>query len=266
MKRLGFLSDWHCGSRWGLTPPEYQTAFSPARAAWLWDTWLEFWDWAPRFDVLFLVGDLIDGKQRRSEGTSLLTTSLREQVDIARAAFRAVPAKKRPKRIIRLEGTNYHESFDGPLAAFDEEFSVWQPRAPEQSMVIDVKLPGGRGLNVKHEPEGSAALYMGTVQDRELLWSKVIEATNHLPTSTFLVRAHLHFAGLHRGFGKLLLNLPCWVLQQPYALKRRYWRWQPSIGGVSLTAAVDADLGWRENFWTRTPPALEQQTYETINL
>lgn len=214
------------------------------------------------------MGDLIDGKQRRSEGTTLYTTSLGEQVDMARTCFRAIPARKRPKRIVRVSGTSYHESFDGPLEAFDLEFDVWQPREPEQQYVLDIQLPDGQGLNIKHTPEGSAALYMGTVQDRELLWAKVIEACNDLPPATFLVRGHLHFSGEHHGYGKRILNCPCWCLQQPYALNRRYYRWQPSIGGLTLTRLPKSlqhmNQGWVSHFETYQVPPLEQHHYAEI--
>lgn len=264
LRRIGFSCDWHCGSRWGLTPPKYLTKFSPKRVGWLWETWLEYWDQAPRFDLLFLDGDLIDGTQYRSEGTSCLTTNLGEQVEIAMECFESIPKAKRPKAVVRLVGTPYHESFHGPLKAFDEAFGVWQPQIPEQAMVVDLKLPDGQNLNVKHEPEGSPALYLGTVQDRELLWARVSEACHALHESTFVVRAHLHFDGCHRAFGKLLINLPCWCLQMPYAIRKRYWRWQPGIGGVSLTRSEKDDFGWRENFWVRKVPPLEQQSYDSI--
>ena len=62
----------------------------------------------PKLDLLFLNGDLIDGTQHRSEGTGMITTKLSEQVSMAIDCIEPLAAKA--KKIIRLEGTGYHES------------------------------------------------------------------------------------------------------------------------------------------------------------
>lgn len=265
LNRIVFSGDWHCGSRWGLIPPDWQQQPHCSYAAsWMWDAWLEYWATAKRPDLLCLMGDLIDGTQYRSEGTTLLTSSLQEQVEMAMAVFEAIPARKRPHKIIRVRGTAYHESHHGPLAVFDEKFNVYKPLTPEQEIVLDIKLPDDRVLNVKHTPEGSAALYLGTVQDRELLWAKVTEINGGIPKATFLVRAHLHMMGRHDGHGKVLVNNPCWSLQAPYALNKRRYRWQPVIGNHSLVREPEEPLGWAPRCKPFTLPKMEAVTYAEI--
>lgn len=267
--RIVFTSDWHCGSRWGLTPPQYQSEFTVPRVTWLWNAWEQFWAWVMEFgpvpDLHCILGDLIDGPQRRSDGTTLITTALDEQVDIAMAVHQSVQAwlpYPIPK-IIRVKGTPYHESFHGPLRTFDERFGIKPPPDPEQEIVLDLDV-GGTIINMKHNPEGSAALYFGTIQDRELLWAKVTEANCGLPEAQILVRGHLHFKSRHDGHGKVILNLPSWALQMPYALIKRRYRYSPSIGGLLLERDARADFGWRI-YWKMFPvPTLEPLTYANL--
>ncbi len=244
MKTIGIVSDLHCGSAWALLPKSYWSDRTPEAVRWLWQCWqwlIKHW---PDLDLLVLNGDLIDGKQFRSRGTGLVTTSLGEQTDMAIECL--APLADKAKKVIRLEGTAYHESFEGPLGKLDTAFGIKVPKHPHQRHVRDIRLSKEAVLNVKHKPEGEGMLYRGTGLDRELLWATVMEVMSGIPHATHIVRSHLHSkAGPFEGFGKVIVGTPGWCLQTPYALQKKRYRWIPDVGATLLVKDEFAHCGYR---------------------
>jgi hypothetical protein len=239
-----FVSDQHCGSYFGLTPPEFRTPFFPENSAFVFKSWAAFTKsvLARKLKyVLVIAGDMIDGKNRRSEYTGTFTNSLGNQTEIAIEVMG--PLCEGAQYVVRLPGTSYHEGFDDVLKQFDRHYQTLRPRN-STGQVLDLDLGDGAILNCKHTPEGQGALYRGTVMDRELLWARVMEAEKNLPVATHLVRAHLHSQGHMRGFGKELNGIGCWKLQDPWAIDKRRYRWIPDIGGMIMTRNPDGFKGW----------------------
>jgi hypothetical protein len=226
---VGVLNDLHAGSRCGATPAGWGDKTNPAR-----DFLLDCRDYLgkkwPKLDLLVLNGDLIDGGQQKSFGTGTWTTDLSEQAEMAESWLAPLLDRLRPQAIIRLIGTSYHEGFNGALKTLDKTFSV-----AKTDDVMDVQLMDGVIMNVKHEPEGGVGLYAGTMQDRELLWASITEPASNLPEAQFIVRAHLHMKGRHDAYNKVHVMCPCFQVQAKYAIHKKYYRWQPDIGGALLT-------------------------------
>ena len=231
---VAIMSDSHCGSWWGWTPPRYWNALTPPGVKWLWECRKkQLRLWPKRLDMLILNGDHIDGKQRRSEGTSVVSTSLAVQTDMAIECYE--PFVERADIVVRVGGTAYHESFDGPLEKLDMAFGIKKPKDPIDCLVRDIRLSKDCLINVKHKPEGGACLYKLTAVDREALWASVMEQHANLENADYLIRSHFHnLSGPARAFNKVIVGTPCWCLQQPYAVHSRYYRYQPDVGSVLL--------------------------------
>ena len=116
--RVLLWGDAHCGSNVGLTPPAYQTKYTPDpkteehRTLNKWASLQkECWDWyihkleiLKPIDKLFYLGDGIDGTGHRSGGTELIYVDRKIQVRIAIEALEAAEAKE----MVMVYGTPYH--------------------------------------------------------------------------------------------------------------------------------------------------------------
>ena len=242
MDTLVVLADSHCGSYYGLRHERHFSESTPAPVKWLWDRWVELKKALPKkVDLLVLNGDLIDGKQSKSEGTGLYTTSMGEQATLAMEVYAPMIAKA--KKVLRIAGTSYHEGFNGALDAFDQHFDI--PQVDTNRLIMrDIRLDDNVVLNVKHQPDGGFAIYRGTVMDRELLWKSIAETVHTQPQADILIRSHLHSTNFFGGFRKQIHLTPCFCLQQPYARMKQSSRWIPDIGGTVIRRDPKSTLGW----------------------
>lgn len=243
LNKLAFFADLHCASRWGLTHPKYWNEQTSPYSRWLWESFLVFSDWVGKCDLVVNIGDTIDGKQRRSGGTGLVTLSAGEQVQMAIDATE--PLMKNAKAAIRVTGTPYHEDFDGAMMLWDQAYHVLKPETPDQQHVVNLDLGDGVVINIKHAPEGESAQYDGTSRDRELIWSAVAEVLSGIPHASILMRAHVHKFTRLENEDRQIITCPCWCLQQPYALTKKQYRWIPQIGGLMLVRDKEEPFGWR---------------------
>ena len=236
---IGFVGDIHCGSHVGLWPvrdlPEDKTKYLGCR--YLMQCWQHLVERWPKLDILILMGDLIDGKQRKSDGVGVFDTDLAAQADGAVEVLR--PLAEKAGKIIRVWGTPYHESHDGILKIVDCKLGV-----AKTAQVIDLDL-NGKTLNVAHHPASGAAIYAGTVADREVLWAKIAASDKKVPNPRWIVRAHKHNYILQDTEHATIVQMPCWQLPTAHAIKQNYWRFQPTLGGLLMLADGMEDSGYR---------------------
>jgi len=260
---VAILGDIHCGSAYALVPPDWWNGRTLKAVKQLWDCWVWAVDQLPAVDLLILNGDLVEGKARKSDATGLVATKMSEQTEMAVETLRPVVAKAR--KTIRMSGTPYHETFDGPLKALDQEFGIKAPRDDRRGMVRDIRLDGDAILNVAHHPEGGAAMYRATMMEREGLWATLAQEVKQLPKATHIVRSHVHFYSQLVAFGKVIVQCPCWKLQDPYSIKGRNWRWQPDHGIVLMTRdEVWGHRGYRTNCLQVDTPRVKATTYAEL--
>ena len=248
---IGFVGDLHCGSLWGLHHKPHNTGQSYLLACWqhLSRSW-------PALDLLVLMGDLIDGKQRKADSTGLSTARLGDQVKIAIECLR--PLAKRAKKILRVDGTPYHEDYHGALDALDLALGV-----AKTDQVQDIDL-GGNILNVAHHPAGGPTLYMGTATDRENLWSMIAAFEGSVPNARWIVRAHKHTYLMQESRMRTIIQTPCWQLATPHCKKQNYHRFQPSLGAVLMQTDARHHSGYAVLPTLYDPPKLEVQKYAEI--
>ncbi len=257
MKNSVFINDLHVGSYWGLWPKEdipKRDKFSGCRYV------TECFEHAvaekmpAKIENLFLVGDLIDGKQGKSEGTGLFTTNLGEQVDAAIELLR--PVAQRARRIFRLDCTPYHGGFHGALSTLDTEFRIHDK---DIGQVLDVDV-SGQTLNIAHHPAGGGGggMYRETALGRQIVTSRVAAAEGLIHLPTWIVSAHLHFYAMVDDGTTVALQLPPWQLASPHALKLQRFRFRSKIGFITM---AEDPLHWSGYRFTPTlyaPPKLKK--------
>jgi hypothetical protein len=185
------------------------------------------------------MGDLIDGRQGKSEGTGLFTTSLDEQVDGAIELLR--PLAQRAKRIFRLDCTPYHGGFHRALSKLDVEFGI---ESGDSAQVLDINIDG-RILNMSHHPGSQSMLYKGTVLEKQFVWSRVAASEGLVNMPTWLIAAHLHFYEQLDDGCMIALQTPPMQLPTPYAIKMQPWRYRSKIGAILMTEDKNHWSGYR---------------------
>lgn len=114
MKKILVVSDLHVGSVHALMPPVVElgpTATRQARKVYASDMQVEFYeawcdmiDEAGRVDACFVLGDCVDGVDRKSEGYDVWTTDRRAQVETAADLLSMV----KTRRYFCVQGSPYH--------------------------------------------------------------------------------------------------------------------------------------------------------------
>lgn len=243
-QHIGFLGDIHCGSHYGLWPDELLPSRGYSGVKYLNECWSHLCDSWPQLDMLVLMGDLIDGPQAKSKGTGLFDTDLSKQAEGAIEVIQQAVDKLQPSRILRVDGTPYHEGFHGAMRLIDKHFQIAKR---DSQQVIDINLGTKKEpaiLNVAHHPMGGSTLYAGTQLDKEMLWANLSAHRGKVPAVRWIVRAHRHFFGLMRDGWTTMIANPCWQLATPHAVKGNYWKWQPDIGGVLMSRDETEELSY----------------------
>jgi len=212
-KNIAVLSDFHCGHRVGLTPPGWLPEKDENGELPLWAKVNKaHWQWYAAaiarngpYDIVFINGDMIDGKGKKSGSTELLAADMEEQVDMAVKIIRAIP-KNRNCKIVATRGTEYHvSSSDG---------EDWENVIAERVGVtitdhawVEVE---GVVFDLKHHPSGSSALphgrHTGVARDR--LWNALLASEGQQAKADILIRSHVHYHNFCGGPDWIALTTP----------------------------------------------------------
>lgn len=213
-KRIIALSDLHCGSVVGLTPPGYRRKMVDGNPKWGKHSQLskELWDFfasevrAVRrekpIDIMFCLGDCIDGTGRRSGGTELITTDRELQAYIAAECLNYVQAKKK----VIVYGTPYHtgesEDYEN-LVAERTDADIGSHRWVDVNGVV---------FDLKHFVGGSTIPHgRTTAMGREQLWNLIYSEYDEQPKADVILRGHCHY---HEGrFNPLYMGMILPALQ-----------------------------------------------------
>lgn len=228
MKKIAVLSDFHCGHKVGLTPKGYLPE-QPVKERAEWVTANRaYYNWYALqiarngpYDIIFLNGDLVDGRGTKSGGNELITTDMEEQCDMAVKLIREIPKAKNCKIVI-TRGTPYHTGNEE-----DWENNIAQrvdARIGEHEWV-DVE---GVVFDLKHHPAGSSGIphgrHSGVARDR--LWNIMWAERDMQPRSDVFLRC---------------------LSEDTEILTDNGWKTKDTISGkdLALTLSLDRDkLEW----------------------
>lgn len=214
MTRILAIGDLHCGHKAGLTPPKYQ--FHPSYK----DTQSRLWDWYAatvaeiKPDVLFVLGDAVDGRGQRNGGVEQFLPSMEDQAACAVECIKAIGAS----RIVMVYGTPYHVAPDGV---------DWERRIAEDCggtihdhAMVDVD---GVRFSLKHKI-GSSSVPHGraTALLRDALWDVLwaSEAYEDRRRADVILRGHVHYHSHAGNTQHLAMTLPCLQMSSDYGARQ----------------------------------------------
>lgn len=259
MKRGIVVSDLHCGSIYGLLPPNFETfdgVLKPLNAGqeYLWRCWDDFSLRASKFDPDFAIvnGDVMDGQQQKNKGSELSLISSQDQTSAAFETLKYLKARLRPDcKWYFTQGTPYHVGHWGEaeeavaITLGGERYqSLGTGRYCREVLWLNVE---GVVVEAAHHVSTSSGFYRLTSIDREAQWS-AISAKDHtkgVPKSDLLIRSHVHNFSYGEHASKQILTTPCWQLQTRFMRKNSVHRMHPDIGGIMLE--VDGEAKKRGN-------------------
>lgn len=237
-KRGLVVSDIHCGSIFGMLPPDFLTSegiIKPQNAGQkhLWKCWLHLLDLAAQANLDFIVvnGDVIDGTQRAQRGTELSLPLLVDQKEAAIATLLPL-APMAP--LYFIQGTEYHDCKAG--ASVEEvakslnavKYSgVGTGRYSRELLDLDVD---GVICNFGHGISVATGFYRATPADREGIFSALAGKEGKAPKADLVYRSHAHYFVHVEHSSKHIVISPCWQLQTRYMRKNSVYRMVPDIG------------------------------------
>jgi len=197
-KRLVVISDLHCGSVVGLTPPDWQQKFvkndriKRNKYATLQSQCWDFYDATIQslkpIDILVVNGDMIDGKSEKDGGLGLIESDRQGQAEMASESIMRASAKN----IILTYGTSYHVSSDG------EDFENLVKEYVKADSIGAHAWCSVNGLmfDFKHHLGSSSVPYgRFTAISRDYNWNVLWSEREEQPKSKILCRSHVHYFG-----------------------------------------------------------------------
>lgn len=185
--RIAVVSDLHCGSFAGLTPPdnwvEGSSFFEQQRRTWKFYT--DSLKALQPIDILICNGDAVDGKGVRSGGTELITSDRNKQVTMAIECLKEAKAETN----ILTYGTPYHT---GTEEDWEKNIAIGLPNGSiEGHLFLDVR---GITLDVKHKI-GSSAVPNGRFGPiaRAKNWNTIWAERRGQPNAQITIRSHVHY-------------------------------------------------------------------------
>jgi len=201
MKRIVAVTDLHCGSVVGLTPPGQWHQKEAVRCV-----QRELWNWYERevralgkVDAVLCLGDAIDGKGKRQGGIEQYTTDMIEQAEIAAQCLREIDAKQ----FVMVCGTPYHtgdeEDFETLIAKELHATIGGHEWSEAHGVVFDIKHKvGGSGI-----PHGRH-----TAIAKEKLWNRLWADRDGAHSADIILRGHVHYFNYCGGPTWLGMTLP----------------------------------------------------------
>jgi hypothetical protein len=245
MRRGVVVSDLHCGSFYGMLPPDYITFEGVPKIQnpgqkYLWECWLDFVSRVETFgpDFVIVNGDCVDGPQKKNAGAELSLPSPKDQKDACIKTLKVLRSISAKAKWYFTQGTPYHtghfgEAEEDIAEAMDATAypSVGSGKLCREVLTLwveDVLLEAAHHISF-------SSTYKSTPLEKEAQATWMAAATHQLPIPDLQIRSHVHhFRHLGHPTGGILTT-PCWQLQTRFARKNSTRRLLPDIGGTLLT-------------------------------
>lgn len=203
LKRILILSDLHCGSQFGLLPPDYYnkerdlTLHQSKIQDFLWDHWMQMIKDVGTVDKVICNGDIIDGTNYKGQGKDLLTTDVYVQCDIAKTCLNMIKCNE----FIFTQGSGYHV---GHNISADEVLcnmmgGKWYGYFGD--LIID-----NITMNVMHWGSYSKRSGSRFNSQQVMVNELLLEDTS----ADIFIRSHTHYFAFSGTSKSLVVNTPCW--------------------------------------------------------
>lgn len=203
--RIVALADSHCGHVLGLTPPAWwwsrkrNPAVAKIQRA-IWDEFTQLVEAVkPPVDVLFALGDLIEGQQEKIRGVELLAPDRDEQTEMAVEAIKVFE----PREIIMVRGSPYH-------VGMEEEWEDMVAKAVGAEIFDEVAVQyGGVVFDLAHYVGRSIVPYgRATPVAREWVMNRLLATYGQESKADVILRGHVHYAVFVGGADWLAMTVP----------------------------------------------------------
>ena len=212
--RILVIGDSHCDHVSGLTPPDWWN-YRPQTGKFA-QQMEEAWEWyvdavaTLKPDVVFAMGDMVDGKGKRSGGTELISGQWRDQIKMAYEVIAATKAEK----IVMVYGTPYHVGDDG-----DDYEDLLADKLRDNGFTVKLSghefpIVNGIQFDLKHKT-GTSGIPHGrsTAVKKSRLWNLLWKERDQQPSAHILLRGHAHYfdyTGSHEWLGIVCPALSGW--------------------------------------------------------
>ena len=248
VKKILVVSDLHCGSIFGMLPPNFETSDGSPKSQnkgqeYLWSCWSHLLDYASELepDAIVVNGDVIDGLQHAQRGTELSLPLLFDQRGASIECLRPLSLLA---PMYFVQGTEYHDCKAGAsVEAVAEDLHGVRYTGPGTGKfskeVLDLEVDGVI-VNFSHGISVASGFYRATAHDREGIWSALAGKDGKLPKADCVVRSHAHFFIHVEHASKHIVGSPCWELQTRYMRKNSVYRMLPDLGALVITVDGEA--------------------------
>ena len=243
------LSDIHSGSRYALSPPNFEGYSGNKIQKTIFKKWREMCATVKKPDILVLNGDITDGKGLASEGKEEWTTDIQMQIDAAERLIGMIDYGK----AFLAYGSRYHT--DENINA-DEAFAK-QIGVKAHGWEINLAPEGTKStMHFSHQisVSNSAWQYPTTPLAKELVAALLNE--HCLPKYDIIGRAHAHYY-CHVAFSHSFAFInPCWQVRTPYMIRK----------GLTLIPKMGYTvLSNDDETWDLLPETFDIPTPETVS-
>ena len=243
MKGIIAFNDLHCGSIYGMLPPDFvnsegKVVNQNAGQKYLWQCWDHYTTAVSKFkkDILAIVvdGDLIDGTQHCQRGTELSLPLLADQSQAAAETIQHLTKHMRDIPLYIVGGTEYHDSKafrEVEVIAATLGAQTYQGPGPGRLVKrqFDCEYANVR-FNFLHGISVATGFYRATAIDREGAFASL--ATREKIHVVYRAHAHNYVAVKYKR--RWNVQAPCWQLQTGFMAKNSAFRMLPDIGGLVI--------------------------------
>jgi UDP-2,3-diacylglucosamine pyrophosphatase LpxH len=236
-----FLTDLHIGSRWGLWNPDCGLKESVGDRdelvannvqVKLWEYWLDLCEKLRTIkpDLIFLLGDIINGSGGRGRQSLALTTDLSEQAACALSILRRIPRKTRTQVLGLIGSSSYDQAY------LEENKRICDELGGRLYGTTGIFVFNGRNFRVYHGST-TAYIYLESVMGRRRAFAQEAIAGRKLPEIEGIICGHshrwLHVRTMWRdGKDFHIVLCPGWEGQTDFMVMKDPDKMIPEIGAV----------------------------------
>lgn len=239
MRKILFISDMHVGSMYGLFPKNYVTStgneieLNEIQTELL-KYWKKLFKDVGYYDTIILMGDLIQGLNKRESGLDTMISNLNEQENATLELLKSVCENK---KVFGVSGTRYHDSADYQIHQSIAEKLGGKYFGALANLRINNKI-----VHIEHGG-GSMPTYMGTKLNKKLLLANAAIGLNKIPEIDVFIHGHFHCFAELRTKNRVAVSLPAWetAKNNQYSVGR-YEHFQPDIGAFKMEISDDGGI------------------------